>query len=217
MGILTANMQKQLQQKTKSSDSTPQKQDSRDFSHLALLGMQLPQVGLPTLPPLQPVPPESQQTDSGAHASPSFTSPFMLSMLEKIKANAATLGKPQLGETPLNLSAMLDNGHSKLNGSEGSSGNSVSSEGESVTIKEENIAEEPDSIRAQFFADLKRLKTPEVAEADQSSVTVKIKEDDSSVESLLPRKRRLDIHENDDLNSDTGDCKKLKIKMTLIK
>ena len=48
----------------------------------------------------------------------------MLSMLEKIKANAATLGKPQLGETPLNLSAMLDNGHSKLNGSEGSSGNS---------------------------------------------------------------------------------------------
>ena len=50
----------------------------------------------------------------------------MLSMLEKIKANAATLGKPQLGETPLNLSAMLDNGHSKPNGngSEGSSGNS---------------------------------------------------------------------------------------------
>ena len=74
MGILTANMQKQLQQKTKSSDSTPQKQDSRDFSHLALLGMQLPQVGLPTLPPLQPVPPKSQQTDSGAQASPSFTS-----------------------------------------------------------------------------------------------------------------------------------------------
>ena len=150
MGILTANMQKQLQQKTKSSDSTPQKQDSRDFSHLALLGMQLPQVGLPTLPPLQPVPPESQQTDSGAQAPPSFTSktrdsrlvilvtarksnnhdifsgPFMLSMLEKIKANAATLGKPQpqLGETPLNLSAMLDNGHSKPNGSVGSSGNS---------------------------------------------------------------------------------------------
>ena len=86
----------------------------------------------------------------------------------------------------------------------------VSSEGESVTIKEENIAEEPDSIRAQLFADLKRLKTPEVAEADQSSVTVKIKEDDSSVESLPPRKRRLDIHENEDLNSDTGDCKKNK-------
>ena len=86
----------------------------------------------------------------------------------------------------------------------------VSSEGESVTIKEENIAEEPDNIRAQFFADLKRLKTPEVVEADQSSVTVKIKEDDSSVESLPPRKRRLDIHENEDLNSDTGDCKKIK-------
>ena len=50
--------------------------------------------------------------------------PFMLSMLEKIKANAATLSKPQLGEAPLNLSAMLDNGHTKQNGSEGSSGNS---------------------------------------------------------------------------------------------
>lgn len=48
----------------------------------------------------------------------------MLSMLEKIKANAATLSKPQLGEAPLNLSAMLDNGHTKQNGSEGSSGNS---------------------------------------------------------------------------------------------
>ena len=48
----------------------------------------------------------------------------MLSMLEKIKANAANLSKPQLGEAPLNLSAMLDNGHGKLNGSEGSSGNS---------------------------------------------------------------------------------------------
>ena len=74
MGILTANMQKQLQQKNKSSDSTPQKQEARDFSPLALLGMQLPQAGLPTLPPLQPVPPETQQTGSGAQPSPSFTS-----------------------------------------------------------------------------------------------------------------------------------------------
>ena len=48
----------------------------------------------------------------------------MLSMLEKIKANAATLSKPGLGEAPLNLSAMLDNGHGKQNGSDGSSGNS---------------------------------------------------------------------------------------------
>lgn len=79
-----------------------------------------------------------------------------------------------------------------------------------MTIKEETGTEEPDSIRAQFFADLKRLKTPEAVEADQSSVSVKIKEDDSSVESLPPRKRRLDIHENGDLNGDTGDCKKIK-------
>ena len=75
MGILTANMQKQLQQKNKSTDSTPQKQqESRDFSPLALLGMQLPQAGLPTLPPLQPIPPETQQPDSSAQPSPSFTS-----------------------------------------------------------------------------------------------------------------------------------------------
>ena len=76
MGILTANMQKQLQQKNKSSDSTPQKQESREFSPLALLGMQLPQAALPSLPALQPIPPETQQPDSntGSQASPSFTS-----------------------------------------------------------------------------------------------------------------------------------------------
>ena len=95
----------------------------------------------------------------------------------------------------------------------------VSSEGEGVTIKEETSVEEPDNIRAQFFADLKRLKTPEAVEADpviaenhsdkgssQSSVTVKIKEDDNSMESLPPRKRRLD----GDVNSDNGECKKIK-------
>ena len=76
MGILTANMQKQLQQKNKSSDSTPQKQESREFSPLALLGMQLPQAALPSLPALQPIPPETQQPDSatGGQPSPSFTS-----------------------------------------------------------------------------------------------------------------------------------------------
>ena len=35
-----------------------------------------------------------------------------------------------------------------------------------MTIKEETSVEEPDNIRAQFFADLKRLKTPEAVEAD---------------------------------------------------
>ncbi len=74
MGILTANMQKQLQQKNKSTDSTPQKQESREFSPLALLGMQLPQAALPSLPALQPIPPETQQPDSGGQPSPSFTS-----------------------------------------------------------------------------------------------------------------------------------------------
>ena len=78
MGILTANMQKQLQQKNKSSDSTPQKQpEPSSFSPLALLGMQLPQAGLPSLPPLQPVPPEldsKQPVNGDAQQSPSFTS-----------------------------------------------------------------------------------------------------------------------------------------------
>ena len=77
MGILTANMQKQLQQKNKgSSDTTPQKQEVREFSPLALLGMQLPQAALPSLPALQPIPPETQQPDSatGGQPSPSFTS-----------------------------------------------------------------------------------------------------------------------------------------------
>ena len=78
MGILTANMQKQLQQKNKSSDSTPQKQpEPSSFSPLALLGMQLPQAGLPSLPPLQPVPPEldsKHPVNGDAQPSPSFTS-----------------------------------------------------------------------------------------------------------------------------------------------
>ena len=46
MGILTANMQKQLQQK-KASECKPENQN---FPPISLLGMQLPQSGLPQVP-----------------------------------------------------------------------------------------------------------------------------------------------------------------------
>ena len=47
----------------------------------------------------------------------------MLSMIEKIKA--ASLNKPGLGETPLNLSAMLDtNGTREITGSDNDSSRS---------------------------------------------------------------------------------------------
>ena len=131
MGILTANMQKQLQQKGKGAGpETPQKAaDPGTLLPISLLGMQLPQAGLPALPPLQPVPvtqAADNKTNGDTHPPPSFTSkrtlthtqdvtiillaagPFMLSMIEKIKA---AQGKPLLGEAPLNLSAMLDTGH----------------------------------------------------------------------------------------------------------
>ena len=125
---MTANMQKQLQMKNKggstSETATPVKSDSCDnsgnnsFNPISLLGMQLPQSGLP-----------GNGKVNGDNSEPPFTSkskitfyyniheifycigPFMLSMIEKIKA--AGLNKPMLGEAPLNLSAMLDqnNGH----------------------------------------------------------------------------------------------------------
>ena len=79
MGILTANMQKQLQQKGKSSGpDTPQKAaDPGTLLPISLLGMQLPQAGLPALPPLQPVPvtqAADNKTNGDSHPPPSFTS-----------------------------------------------------------------------------------------------------------------------------------------------
>ena len=50
MGILTANMQKQLQQKKESgsNNGTPNRPalDTSNFNPISLLGMQLPQIGL---------------------------------------------------------------------------------------------------------------------------------------------------------------------------
>ena len=78
MGILTANMQKQLQQKGKGAGpDTPQKgADPGTLLPISLLGMQLPQAGLPALPPLQPVPvtQADTKTNGDTHPPPSFTS-----------------------------------------------------------------------------------------------------------------------------------------------
>lgn len=234
MGIMTANMQKQLEQKGKkdrgsnSENNTPSKSDSTDFTGninmsnpISLLGMQLPQSGLPNLPTV----PYGEGKPNGDPQAPSqpFTSPFMLSMIEKIKA--AGLNKPPLGDAPLNLSAMLDNNGHNDNNDESDNANSGSvspdNEGEAVpVIKQENGAPEPDNIRAQFFADLKRLKNNDTSgnlldppasnnedpdkSPSQHSVTLQIREDEDV---LPPRKRKIDVMGNG--GDDSGDCKKV--------
>lgn len=193
MGILTANMQKQLQQKKNSE--TPAKAENggnglntiTNFSPISLLGMQLPQSTLPT----STVPPVN-----GDPRQP-ITSPLLLSMIEKIKA--AGLNKPSLGDAPLNLSSMLDANTDNDNESEETSRSG--SDGENViTVKQEPIGTEQSDIRAQFFADLKRLNDgdsssssngtvpvkPSDVDTDKSSshaVTLKMRDDESSLQS----------------------------------
>ena len=85
MGIMTANMQKQLEQKGKkekgsnSENNTPSKSDNQDFvgninmtNPISLLGMQLPQSGLPNLPTV-PYGEGKSNGDSQAPSQP-FTS-----------------------------------------------------------------------------------------------------------------------------------------------
>lgn len=215
MGILTANMQKQLQQK-KASESKP-------LAPISLLGMQLPQSGLPQAP---------VTTTLHNGDNPPFSSAMMLSMIEKMKAAAgAGLGKAQLGGTPLNLSAMLDsNGGSGGSGQGSEDDSQKSNESKSsneVEIKEELPNPEAD-IRAQFFADLKRLNDSKSEDLENNhqtsvikslneispngdrsthSVTLKVRDDDDS---LPPRKRKYS-HENA-LAESPGDCKKLVIE-----
>jgi len=161
----------------------------------------------------------------------------MLSMIEKMKAVAgAGLVKPPLGGTPLNLSAMLDSNSGSGGSGQGSEDDSQKSEesksSDEVEIKEEILNPETD-IRAQFFADLKRLNDSKSealnqdnnhqtsvikslnefstipANGDRSahSVTLKVRDED---ESLPPRKRKFS-HENP-LAESPGDCKKLVIE-----
>lgn len=224
MGILTANMQKQLQQK-KASESKPDPK----VAPISLLGMQLPQSGLPQVPTSSTLP-------NGD--APPFSSAMMLSMIEKMKAVAgAGLGKAPLGSTPLNLSAMLDsNGGSGGSGQGSEDDSQKSNESKSsdeIEIKQETPNPEAD-IRAQFFADLKRLNdsksealdqnhqtsviksltefspTPTNGDRSAHSVTLKVREDEDS---LPPRKRKYS-HENA-LAESPGDCKKLVIEEEL--
>merc|ERR1719225_2294651 len=185
MGILTANMQKQLQQKK--NTETPAKTENggnrlnslNNFSPISLLGMQLPQSTLPTSTVTQV---------NGDPRQQALTSPLLLSMIEKIKA--AGMNKPALGDAPLNLSAMLDNHADMESGEEASRSGSE----ESMTIKQEPIMEEQSDIRAQFFADLKRLNSGEGSngvkqgegDTERSSshaVTLKIRDDENSLQS----------------------------------
>lgn len=185
MGILTANMQKQLQQKK--NTETPAKTENggnglnslNNFSPISLLGMQLPQSTLPTSTVTQV---------NGDPRQQALTSPLLLSMIEKIKA--AGLNKPALGDAPLNLSAMLDNHADMESGEEASRSGSE----ENMTIKQEPIVEEQSDIRAQFFADLKRLNggegsngvKPSEGDVERSSshaVTLKIRDDENSLQS----------------------------------
>jgi len=149
----------------------------------------------------------------------------------------AGLGKAPLGSTPLNLSAMLDsNGGSGGSGQGSEDDSQKSNESKSsdeIEIKQETPNPEAD-IRAQFFADLKRLNdsksealdhnhqtsviksltefSPTSTNGDRSahSVTLKVREDEDS---LPPRKRKYS-HENA-LAESPGDCKKLVIEEEL--
>ena len=133
MGILTANMQKQLQQKK--NTETPAKTDNggnglnslNNFSPISLLGMQLPQSTLPTSTVTQVNGDPRQQALTSMEQLPllrlllhfSSVGPLLLSMIEKIKA-AGGMNKPALGDAPLNLSAMLDNPADMESGEEAS-------------------------------------------------------------------------------------------------
>ena len=154
---------------------------------------------------------------------------MMLSMIEKMKAVAgAGLGKAQLGGTPLNLSAMLDSNGGSGGSAQGSEDDSQKSDesksSDEIEIKQEIPNPETD-IRAQFFADLKRLNdsksealennhqtsviksTTTNGDLSAHSVTLKMRDDDDS---LPPRKRKYS-HENS-LTESPGDCKKLVIE-----
>ena len=79
-------------------------------------------------------------------------------------------------------------------------------------MKQETIDHEPDSIRAQFFADLKRsepnianLASSPSSETSSSQHSVTLKSRDESEDSLPPRKRKVDMNGGEETSSD---CKK---------
>ena len=194
MGILTANMQKQLQQKKATEGKD---EPGASFPPISLLGLQLPNPrnGDPGV-------------GAGGGAGQLDSAAMMLSMLEKMKA----MRQPtNLAGLPQNLQAMLEGGNS--NGStESSEKSKESSESEEIQIKEELKVEETSDIRAQFFADLKRLNdgTAEVeggpaaavaslelsrSLADKPSHSVTLKARDNNDEDSLPLRKRKISHE----------------------
>lgn len=140
MGILTANMQKQLQQK-KATETDP-KGGGNNYPPINLLGLQLPQSSLP-------------QTDKdGKKSVPPFSGAMMMSLMERMKLVAGAGGMKHLlpSSSPLNLSAMLDG---NTGGSEDDSQRSSESyrSSDDAEIKHEPAGDTTD-IRAQFFAQL---------------------------------------------------------------
>lgn len=144
MGILTANMQKQLQQK-KNSEAEQKAVNGSGYPPISLLGMQLPQSSLP-----------SQDKDK----APPFSGAMMLSMIERMKMVTGASGLKNLPPTssPLNLSAMLDGGVGQgEEDSQRSSGSLSSGEGElnpDYSAQGQRKDEGGSDIRAQFFAQL---------------------------------------------------------------
>merc|ERR1712012_847463 len=157
MGILTANMQKQLQQKK----GTEMEQKgvsgnglSPNYPPINLLGLQLPQSSLPT------------PDKDGKAPVPPFSGAMMMNMIERMKLVAGAGGLKHLPptSTPLNLSAMLDASSEDGGGGAGGGGGGVDGEvastgDESRTSKEQadnktETAGGESDIRAQFFAQL---------------------------------------------------------------
>jgi len=155
MGILTANMQKQLQQK-KSTEAEQKgvtgNGGSPNYPPINLLGLQLPQSSLPT------------PDKDGKAPVPPFSGAMMMNMIERMKLVAGAGGLKHLPPTttPLNLSAMLDASPEEGGGGGGESGGGGASSQRSSESRssEEQSDSKPESsegdsdIRAQFFAQL---------------------------------------------------------------
>jgi len=152
MGILTANMQKQLQQKkaseveakavSNSNSNSNSNSGTNNYPPINLLGLQLPQASLP------------QQDKDGKNSVPPLSGANMMFLMERMKLVAGAGGIKPIppSSSPLNLSAMLDHNTA---GSEDDTQKSSESNRSSddPDIKNELDADSGD-IRAQFFAQL---------------------------------------------------------------
>jgi len=192
MGILTANMQKQLQQK-KGTEMEQKGVSGNGLSPnypppINLLGLQLPQSSLPT------------PDKDGKAPVPPFSGAMMMNMIERMKLVAGAGGLKHLPptSTPLNLSAMLDASSEDGAGRDGDGvdGEVASTGGESRTSKEQadnktgTTGGESD-IRAQFFAQLASSLTEKDNKASPATSVIRPLNGDVKSESktvtLAPR------------------------------